>query len=284
MARKNVFRTDDQSRFGKLLLSLCEKYSSWSVWADFVTLAAISLSNAFDCDSHIHGVREAEYLSIINRYTQEERMVLPKLLAVVVEALEDDPEQDFLGDAFSVLGLQSHWKGQFFTPYNVSQCIAKCSLIGIDEEISKHDWIAVTDPCCGAGSLLIAVRNELVRMNIPSTSVLFVAQDVDRVAALMCYIQLSLLGCAGYVKVGDSLKDPAIGIGRDPLLPVASSNDEIWYLPMLFQTVWQRRIYWSRLEEQIKERCRILMSDSDNGQSLESEGMKDDSSASLDNV
>lgn len=38
--------------------------------------------------------------------------------------------------------------------------------------------------------------------------ILFVAQDVDMIAALMCYIQLSLLGCSAVVKIGDSLTEP----------------------------------------------------------------------------
>lgn len=38
--------------------------------------------------------------------------------------------------------------------------------------------------------------------------VLFVAQDIDQTAALMCYIQLSLLGCPAVVIVGDSLAKP----------------------------------------------------------------------------
>lgn len=38
--------------------------------------------------------------------------------------------------------------------------------------------------------------------------ILFSAQDIEETVALMCYIQLSLLGVAGFVKVGNSLTDP----------------------------------------------------------------------------
>ena len=38
--------------------------------------------------------------------------------------------------------------------------------------------------------------------------VLFVAQDIDRTAAMMCYIQMSLLGCPAIVVIGDSLAKP----------------------------------------------------------------------------
>ena len=42
--------------------------------------------------------------------------------------------------------------------------------------------------------------------------VLVAAQDIDMTVALMCYIQLSLLGVAGYVKIGNSITDPITDI------------------------------------------------------------------------
>lgn len=53
----------------------------------------------------------------------------------------------------------------------------------------------------------------------------------------MCYIQLSLLGCAGYVKIGNTLTDP-MHDGDDPTA--------YWYTPGYFSSVWQlRRIFRS---------------------------------------
>src|SRR5699024_11833427 len=66
------------------------------------------------------------------------------------------------------------------------------------------------DPACGAGALLVAFANECLRQKVNyQTSVLFVAQDIDFTVGLMCYIQLSLLGCAGYVVIGDTLVRPS---------------------------------------------------------------------------
>ena len=72
-----------------------------------------------------------------------------------------------------------------------------------------------TDPACGAGATLIAgvnvIAGELVR-NRPELRwqdhVVVAAQDIDYIVGLMCYIQLSLIGCAGFVKIGDSIADP----------------------------------------------------------------------------
>ena len=246
MARHPSFRTEEQKRFGRLFSSLCGMHSAWEVWADFVTLSAVALSNSFDRQGPVHDEREKEYLRIIHRYGQEERETFPKLLAVVTEALERDPEQDLLGEMFSGLELNSHWKGQFFTPYHLCRFIAKATLGDVETKTDRRGWTGISDPCCGAGALLIAARNELVDRGVPSTAALFVAQDIDRTAALMCYIQLALLGCAGYVVVGNSLVDPVAG---HQLTPATAPKQEVWYLPMFYHWTWQERIRWHWLEQ-----------------------------------
>ena len=48
----------------------------------------------------------------------------------------------------------------------------------------------------------------------------------------MCYLQISLLGVAGYVKVGNSLTDP---ITSDDTL------ENYWFTPMYFSDIWETR-------------------------------------------
>lgn len=59
-----------------------------------------------------------------------------------------------------------------------------------------------------------------------------VGQDIDEIAALMCYIQLSLLGVAACIKVGNSLTDPMTG---------NDSMDNYWFTPIYFSDVWVMR-------------------------------------------
>ena len=66
-----------------------------------------------------------------------------------------------------------------------------------------------------------------------TTQALFVAQDIDRTAALMCFIQLSLLGCAGYVVIADSLIYPISG---SALIPKFLPEHDVWFMPCLFLT------------------------------------------------
>ena len=56
--------------------------------------------------------------------------------------------------------------------------------------------------------------------------------DIDELVALMCYLQISLLGVAGYVKVGNSLTEP---ITSDDIL------ENYWFTPMYFSDIWETR-------------------------------------------
>ena len=139
------------------------------------------------------------------------------------------------------LELGNEHNGQFFTPYNVCKMTAKRTYgTGLAEKVDRKSWMSVNDPACGAGALLVAFANECKLQNLNyQTSVLFVAQDIDYIVGCMCYIQLSLLGCPGYVVIADSLANPCAGTGQNPLLPMPGDN--VWYTPMYFRDIWHYR-------------------------------------------
>lgn len=255
MARAVRFRKDSQTEFAKTFRYLADRHSSWQAWADFVVLAAVAIANRFgDPDDERHQRREEEYRSIMERYSAKEQEIFPELFAMTVMALEENPEQDFLGEMFMALELGNHWKGQFFTPYDICKCMAAISMADIEDRIEKQGWIGIMDCCCGAGALLIAARNRLYLANPPigylpaHLHALFVCQDIDRTAALMCYIQLSLLGCSGYVVVGNSLTHPTTGMSSNPVLPIEGEGQEIWCMPMFHDQVWVYRQAMAKLD------------------------------------
>ena len=245
MARTVRFLKDSQVEFSKLFSELCRMKSSWEAWTDFVAMSATTIANAFDQEGPTHDEREQKYINTIKRYSKAEQEIFPKLFAVMVEALEHEPDQDFLGEMFMGLNMGDHWKGQFFTPYNVCRMMSEITVTDLEDRIEKKGWVGINDPCCGAGALLIAARNTMVRHKRGPRDALYVAQDIDRTAALMCYIQLSLLGCAGYVVVGDSLLHPVVGPGGNPLLISPTPEQEIWLMPAFYDEVWAARIQWN---------------------------------------
>lgn len=237
-------KTDEEIRgtekeFLDIFKPLCYSRSSWQVWADLITAIACSLSNATDRTSGRYEQREREYEQCIKRLETVEAPA--KLMAIIVMALEKNPEQDFLGKIFMNLNLGNHWKGQFFTPYNVCRMMSEVTCGEIDSQIEEKGYISVCDPACGAGATLIASANTMKRSKYNfQDHVLFVGQDIDRIAGLMCYIQLSLLGCAGYICIANTLTNPLTG---HVLFPQENEGQELWRTPMFQSDVWA----WRRL-------------------------------------
>lgn len=231
---------DFEKQFLEKFNFLCQSRSNWQVWTDFITVSAITLANSIDKTSEIRDEREKEYENCIKRLGGVD--IPAEMFSIVVLALEENPEQDFLGSMFMKLRFGNHWKGQFFTPYNVCKMMSEINSINIEKQISEKGWVSVNDPACGAGATLISMANILKDHKINyQNHALFVAQDIDRVAGMMCYIQLSLLGCAGYVVIADTLCNPLTG---NVLRPNPNENQEIWFTPMYISNVWRlRRIF-----------------------------------------
>lgn len=207
MANSINVRNEYQRKAIGLLESLVGKFTMWQVWQDFITMAATAI-----CNSVPHPQREAReklYAQCAEKYNAAELEIFAKMLANVTMGLEANPQQDFLGELFMALDLGNEWRGQFFTPYSVCALMADITLTEKAlEKVKRHGWTDVNDPACGAGALLVAFANACLAKNINyQQQVLFVAQDVDQLAGMMCYIQLSLLGCAGYVVVQNTFFD-----------------------------------------------------------------------------
>lgn len=241
---KNVtcsVKDNHQKEFIKIFNRLSGKYSRWEIWSDFVTLSAIAISNTVDKVNAAE--REKSYHTITDKYKPQELDAFASMLAETVNGLEDNQDQDFLGELYMKLALGNDHKGQFFTPYSICTAMAQLTSIDMKNRLETEGWISVNDCACGAGALLIAFANECKRQNVNyQTNVLFVAQDIDFVVGMMCYLQLSLLGCPGYVVIGDTIAHPAISYDKRGLIPKHTRN--VWYTPFYFRDVWHWRRTW----------------------------------------
>ena len=234
---RNV-RNPRQKQFCEIFDSLCRKFSRWEIWSDFVVMSAIAISNTVD---HTNAkTREEAYKKIASKYKSAELERFAEMLATVVTGMDNNTDQDFLGELYMSLELGNDHAGQFFTPYSVCRCMAEITSTDLKARIERDGWISVNDPTCGAGALLVAFANDCRRQDINfQTSVLFTAQDIDYTVGLMCYLQLSILGCPGYVTIADTLANPQTSLDRRGLLPRPGEN--IWYTPFYFRDIWQYR-------------------------------------------
>lgn len=223
--------------FIRKIKDLSHRFDLWQVWYDFIILTATAVSNSVD--KRYYEEREDMYFKAIKKYTPEECNIFPKLVIDMVNELEKNPWQNFLGDIFMELNLYDHWKKQYFSPYHACKLVSILGTENAIDEIMKKGYTNVHDCTCGSGGLLIAAAETIIKdMNNKNINlnwqnhVFFVGQDISFLVGLMCYIQLSYLGCAGYIKIGDVFSDP---IKED------DDNSNYWYTPMYFSKVWTQR-------------------------------------------
>ncbi len=236
-----------EKEFSRVLKTLSYRHRTDTIWKDFITMFACSISNAVD-KAHYHE-REKLYFKTIEKYSKEELEMFPTLCAYLVEIMEQNPEQDFLGHMYMKLNLYSDTHGQIFTPYHISNFMAKIT-IGEDiaAQIKEKEFISINDPTCGSSVMLIAVINESRKqlseagLNFQN-HILITGQDIDYIAALMCYIQISLLGAAGYIKIGNSLTEPMVE---------NDSTENYWYTPMYFSGIWKTRRLFKSFDALLK--------------------------------
>lgn len=239
-----VYRGSDEieKEFLKRFNDINPSLSGWQIWEYVISAIACSLSNSIELDDKRRARREEEYERSMKQLGGNVKAVA-KLMALIVDALEKNPEEDFLGKMYMNLNMGNHWTGQFFTPISVAEMMAEITFPSdAEEQIKRKSYISVCDPSCGAGVNLLAAAKALRHRNINyQDDCLFVGQDIDRVVAQMCYIQLALIGAAGYVCVGDTLMNPVTGITE--LIPIQKEGQDIWYTPMYWTDKWQLRIF-----------------------------------------
>jgi hypothetical protein len=193
-------------QFCKTLTSLAGRHQTWRLFADFCELAAMCLSNVV-CRSD---EREQRYLAVAQTYDKDEMRVMCELLGIVTEGLEADndrPSCDFLGECFQELELASHWHGQYFTPWHLALALAQ--LVGPTADhpaIRTRGWITASEPACGAGVMVLALAAAMRDQDLnPHTQLHVTAVDVDATAAYMAFIQFSLWHIPAVVVIGNSL-------------------------------------------------------------------------------
>lgn len=239
--------TDYKKEFLKIFNELCYSRQSWQVWADLMEAMACSLANSIIKVGPEYEAREKGYEEAIKRLGSVDKAA--KCFATIVNALQENPEQDFLGSLYMELNLGNHWKGQFFTPYNITKMMAKITTAEAVEKVIEESWISIEDCAIGAGATLIAAANEFKYQGINyQQNVLFVGQDIDRITGMMAYIQLSLLGCAGYIVIADTLVNPIVG---PRLFPTKQPGQEFWFMPRYYSAIWQGRQLANRLDRML---------------------------------
>lgn len=194
----------------------------YEVFRDFVTMTAIALHNA----AYKIASLEAEYLGIVGRYSRDEVDKIARLFGRLILLLELAP-RDVLGQLYMELDLGNTNTGQFFTPPEISELMARLSY-GEELQTLSKPFVTLCEPACGAGGMVLAFVKEMISHgHNPARHVWVQAQDIDRTAALMCYVQMALWNVPGVVIVGNTLRAEA---------------REVFYTPAHYLGRWDSRL------------------------------------------
>ncbi len=190
------------------------------IWSAFVTTTAAPMAMAAGCAPSSLIEDAKRQFRRYDRLTGE----FDEMLSALTDALEADSDRDAMGYVYNALGLPMSSHSQFFTPYDISRMIARMTLAD-SAHAKKGGYVSICDPCAGSGGMLVAAFNVLRDQGMnPQTEAWFEAQDISQDTALMCYVQMSLLGMAGRVIVGDSLE----GKRSMELLTIGAVAHPVW--------------------------------------------------------
>ena len=141
---------------------------------------------------------------------EKKNEMLTKLLTSIADLKlgnYQDNTIDVFGDAYEFLmsmyaSQAGKSGGEFFTPQEVSELLAKLTLVG-KSEVNK-----VYDPCCGSGSLLLKFAKVLGKDKVRNG---FYGQEINPTTFNLCRINM-FLHDINYnhfnIKLGDTLEDP----------------------------------------------------------------------------
>ncbi|RQS11579.1 N-6 DNA methylase [Burkholderia sp. Bp8998] len=262
MSRKSAERKHDQTAdpYQRAFVQMIKAFSygqhTHTVFADFVELAALSISNSVDRTQF--EAREKRYLEIVGKYKREDVERFPRMLGALTLSFEHRMQvsekagtdavpvfecmTDVLGETYMMLELGNARAGQFFTPYHVSRLMAMMTTGDGQPHIRQHGFLRMQEPACGAGGMVIATAESLAaaghnyQQTMHATCV-----DIDPVCVHMAYLQLSLLHIPAIVVHGNTLTGEVWGV---------------WYTPAHVMGGWRWKL--RRRERELAEAARAL--------------------------
>jgi len=199
---------------------LAPQYHRYQVFNDFVVMSAIAIHNSIQ--TWKRDDLESECQVIRAKYNDDEYKGFSDLFYVLVELLDPEP-RDVLGELYMTMGLGNTQQAQYFTPHSINKLTA-----GLAQCDIHRPFHSVSEPSCGSGGLILAYVNQLIKAGInPVEKMMVHAQDIDRTAALMCYIQLSLWNVPARIVVGDTLLNESREYFLTPALKFNGLDNEL---------------------------------------------------------
>ena len=231
MAKKKVGFESGFAKEGckRLLATASYEHHIDTLFRDMIEVFCIVVRNAVEpCDEEWHK-REARYFEHLATYGKDAFNTMTEIMSELrLEARRR--HGDLLGELYMTLGTGRSSLGQFFTPFSVSKMMATMTMdLGmVEDKIATKGYVAVHEPTCGSGGMIIAVASALRDLGKdPARHLLVTAQDIDVNCQRMSYLSTWLYNIPAWLILGDTLKFEQRDVIASPALYAAISRGEM---------------------------------------------------------
>lgn len=199
----------------KEIVRCLEKFSGqnpWSIFSDFVNLAALALRSEITMTDKACETIENEYEGIAGKYSSKQMKLMGDMLGMLTlgadAAVKEKKFVDIIGRVYHLIAMQNSKTGQFFTPQHIADVTAGVAIESerIQKEIDERGFVKMVEPSSGGGVMVLAAAQRMYELGFNPQQQLFAeTNDIDKNCVCMTYVQLSLYGIPAIVKHGDSL-------------------------------------------------------------------------------
>ncbi|MGG2041480.1 MULTISPECIES: N-6 DNA methylase [unclassified Burkholderia] len=242
-----------QAELVKLIKQFGYAHPPATVFADFVEMAAIALSNRVDKPQF--DTREKRYLDIVGKYKPAEVQLFARMFGELTLSFEhrlgvDDALPpgtlpcpgnltDVLGETYMMMGIGNDRAGQFFTPYSVSRLMAGIAIGGRSDVIEREGFMRMQEPACGAGGMVIATADALLSVGHNYQETMHATCiDIDARCVHMTYVQLAMMHVPAIVVHGNAL---------------TGKVSDMWYTPAHILGGWRSKLRLRRQADAMRE-------------------------------
>lgn len=186
-------------QFIKELDCISNAYSSVDVFTDVCRAMYLALLKPTLIDRKRADEVEREYMLFVEKYGKDNWRHAAQCMAITADALQERREC-FLGHILEEIGASNQRNGQFLTPISVANMCADITMDGdLMKDYKPGKVISIYDNAGGAGVMLIAGAEALLKRGVRQSDIMVVHGDIDSRACSIAYVQFTLLGYPGVV-------------------------------------------------------------------------------------
>ena len=186
--------------FIRMVEKLSGRYSPLQLFQDACRMMALAIHSALLCfDPAAKERAEREYYELVEKHGKENEAAFAQLFSAVAQKLEVT-RTDFLGEVMTRMGANN----KHLTPVCISRMMGRMTFERAEKPV-PGEIVNLSDPCCGAGVLLIEGANAFIDAGGRQGDILIRAEDLDYNAFNIAFVQLSLLGFPAIVTRMDSI-------------------------------------------------------------------------------